>query len=565
MSFDRKRIFGAACALLIAGCGGNAGVPQSQARQAATGNSINPTPRERLRDGGTFTWAMQQMPANFNYYQIDGLTFDTARITDALTPAMFVTDGSGTPAWNRDYLASEPTLTIKSGQVITYEINPKAAWYDGTPLTWEDFYWQWKSCNGADQAYQIASANGYENIRSVERGKDDREVIVTYAQPYADWQSIFYPLYPAATNKDPKVFNTGWLNSLLTTAGPFKLDSIDHTTQTLTLVRNEKWWGNPPKLERIVYRAIDVNAHIEALANGEVDAVDVGPSADKYMRALTIAGAEMRVAGGPNFRHLDFNSTSPVLTDERVRRALAMAIDRTAIARALLGPLGVPAEPLNNHIFMTNQQGYRDNSGDVGKYDPEQAARLLDEAGWKLDGTTRRKDGKALEITCVIPANIQTARQETELMQNMLARVGVKMNIDAVPINDFFDKYVTPGQFDFTVFAWIGTPYPMSSAKSIYQNPVRGADGQLNVKQNYARTGSAEIDALFDQASAELDRNHAVEIANHIDALIWQEVHSLTLYQRPELYAVKKGLANFGAFGLQQPWPYADIGWVAEH
>jgi peptide/nickel transport system substrate-binding protein len=164
----------------------------------------------------------------------------------------------------------------------------------------------------------------------------------------------------------------------------------------------------------------------------------------------------------------------------------------------------------------------------------------------------------------VIPANTQTARQETELMQNMLARIGVKMNIDAVPTNDFFDKYVTPGQFDFTVFAWFGTPYPMSSAKSIYQNPVVGADGQLDVKQNYARTGSAEIDALFDAANAELDHNRAVEIANRADALIWQEVHSLTLYQRPELFAVKKGLANFGAFGLQQPWPYVDIGWIAQ-
>jgi peptide/nickel transport system substrate-binding protein len=53
-------------------------------------------------------------------------------------------------------------------------------------------------------------------------------------------------------------------------------------------------------------------------------------------------------------------------------------------------------------------------------------------------------------------------------------------------------------------------------------------------------------------------------MANHIDELIWQEVHSLTLYQRPEIYAVKKGLANFGAFGLQTPWPYTDMGWVLQ-
>jgi peptide/nickel transport system substrate-binding protein len=561
----RAMTLGAAGALLIAGCGGGMSTPPRQtAPPTATSSSINPMPREKLRDGGTFTWAMTQLPSNFNYNQIDGTNFEGSRVINALMPWVFHTDAAGAPVWNRDYLVSEPTLSTTNGQVVTYELNPKAVWYDGTPITWEDFYWQWKADNGTDEAYRISAANGYENIRSVERGKDDREVIVTFEPPFADWQSLFNPLYPVSTNKDPKIFNDGWAEQPLTTAGPFKFDSVDRTTQTITLVRNEKWWGNPPKLERIVYRTIDTNAHIEALANGEVDAVDVGPDANKYRRAVTIESADRRVAGGPNFRHLTINATSPVLTDVRVRRGLAMAIDRAAIARALLAPLGVAPEPLNNHIFMVNQQGYRDNSGEIGKYDPEHAARLLDEAGWTLNGTTRSKDGHALEITCVIPASTQSARQETELIQNMLAQVGVKMNIDAVPVNDFFDKYVTPGQFDFTVFSWIGTPYPMSSAKSIYANPVRGADGQLNVKQNYALIGSAEIDGLFDKANAEFDRHHAIEIANQTDALIWQEVHSLTLYQRPEIYFVKKGLANFGGFGLQQPWPYADIGWVAE-
>ncbi len=329
-------------------------------------------------------------------------------------------------------------------------------------------------------------------------------------------------------------------------------------------MRNEKWWGKTPKLDRMVFRSIDTNAHVEALANGEVDAVDVGPDANKYRRALAIEGADIRVAGGPNFRHLTINSTSPMLADVRVRRALGMAIDRTSVARALLGPLGVTPEPLNNHIYMANQDGYRDNSGEIGRYDPERAGQLLDEAGWTLAGSGRSKDGRVLEITCVIPGSIQASRQEAELIQNMLARVGVKMNIDAVPVNDFFEKYVTPGQFDFTVFAWMGTPYPLSSVKSIYTNPTRGTDGQLAVQQNYARVGSAQIDDLLTQAGAEFDRAKAIELANQIDAQIWQEVHSLTLYQRPEIFAVKKGLANFGAFGLQQPWPYTDIGWVAE-
>ena len=339
---------------------------------------------------------------------------------------------------------------------------------------------------------------------------------------------------------------------------------MNPTSQTITLVRNEKWWGDPAKLDSIVFRVIDVNATIDALANGEIDAMDVGPDANAYNRARDIAGVDMREAGGPNFRHLTINGTSRNLQDVKVRQALAMAIDRTAIAMAELGPLGIDAQPLNNHIFMANQDGYQDNSGEVGTYNRDRARQLLDQAGWKLDGSVRKKDGKAFEITCVIPSGVAASRQESELIQNMLAQIGVSMKISTVPVNDLFDKYIIPGQFDFTVFSWFGTPYPVSTVKSLYANPVRAANGQLDVKQNYARIGSAAIDQLLDQANGEFDRAKAQALANQADALIWQEVHSLTLYQRPELFAVKRNLANFGAFGFQQPWQDQDIGWVQE-
>ena len=53
------------------------------------------------------------------------------------------------------------------------------------------------------------------------------------------------------------MFNEGWKERPLTTAGPFKLGAIDLTAKTMTLVRNEKWWGDRAKLDRIVFRAID--------------------------------------------------------------------------------------------------------------------------------------------------------------------------------------------------------------------------------------------------------------------------------------------------------------------
>jgi peptide/nickel transport system substrate-binding protein len=166
-----------------------------------------------------------------------------------------------------------------------------------------------------------------------------------------------------------------------------------------------------------------------------------------------------------------------------------------------------------------------------------------------------------LEINCVIPSAVATSRQESELMQNMLGQIGVKLNINTVPSPEFFEKYVRPGQFDFTVFSWIGTPFPISSTKSVYAKPVADAKGQLTIQQNYARVGSDEIDQLYAQATQELDRTKAIELANRIDALIWQEVHSLTLYQRPEMWVVKKELANMGAYGFAEIL-FEDIGWT---
>jgi len=545
------------------GCGREDPAPAATtaAPAVADKNQVNPRPRDQMQDGGKFTWPISALPSNFNRAQLDGTEKDTAEIMSALMPAAFHTDAVGTPLWNDDYLAAAPTMTPEPKQVVTYQINPKAAWDDGTPLTWEDFHWQWKANNGSDKRYQISSANGYEDIENVQRGKDDREVIVTFKHKYADWPAIFDPIYPSATNKNPAIFNDGWKAQPLVTAGPFRFGSLDRTSKTVTLVRNEKWWGDRAKLDSIVYRMIEPDAQIDALANGEIDAMDVGPDANKYARARTIDAAEVRVAGGPNFRHLTVNGTGAILQDVKVRQALAMAIDRTAIAKALLGPLGIDPRPLNNHIFMANQAGYQDNSGDVGKYNPARARQLLDEAGWTLNGTSRMKGGKPLEIICTIPAGVATSRQESELIQNMLAQVGATLTINTVPTPDLFSKYVTPGQFDFTVFSWIGTPYPISASKSLYVKPVRNARGELEVQQNYARVGSDEIDQLFQQAFQELDRTKATEIANRIDGLIWQEVHSLTLYQRPELVVAKKTLANFGAFGFAS-WKYEDIGWV---
>jgi peptide/nickel transport system substrate-binding protein len=557
-----------ALGLVFTACGGGGSTKEGgqatgggKGGPSATANDINPVERDKLPDGGTLHWAIDGMPVNFNNGELDGTNADTGAVVGALLPSMFDFDAKAEPVINRNYLESAELTATDPKQVVTYKLNPKATWDDGTPITVADFEAQWKARNGTNPAYRISSANGYEQIESVVKGADDREVVVTFRQPYADWKGLFGLLYPASTNNDPAVFNDGWKEKPLTTAGPFRLEGIDRTGQTITLVRNDKWWGNRAKLDRIVYRVIPADAQIDALLNGEIDFLDIGPDVNKFQRASQAPGVTIRKAGGPNFRHITINGSGEILKDVKVRRALGLAIDREVIAKTMLGPLGVDAKPLQNHIFMANQHGYKDNAGVLSRPNVDEARRLLDEAGWKVDGDLRKKDGKPLVIRFVIPSQVASSQQESSLVLNMLKAINVKVDIVTVPSQDFFDKYITPGAYDFTVFSWLGTALPISSAKSIYVAPKPGQDGGLDIQQNYARTGSPEIDALFDKATAELDEQKAIDIANQIDAAIWDEVHSLTLYQRPELIAAKSTLANFGAFGFATPH-YEDIGFT---
>ncbi len=71
-----------------------------------------------------------------------------------------------------------------------------------------------------------------------------------------------------------------------------------------------------------------------------------------------------------------------------------LGIDRQATPSLDLQGLDWPSAPLNNHFFMNTQAGYQDNAGDLRRLRPGQAGRLLDQAGWKLDGAVRKKDGK---------------------------------------------------------------------------------------------------------------------------------------------------------------------------
>jgi peptide/nickel transport system substrate-binding protein len=541
-----------AASLFLAACGGGGTAGQLQSPgQGAGHNDINPKPRDQVRDGGDLRWPIDYVPTNFNTNQFDGPDVIGINITSALLPSLFIGTADGGFTVNRDYLVSAE-LTSTAPQTVTYVINPRATWSNGTPITWRDFEAQWKALNGTDPALQIASKTGYEDIGSITRGADDKQVMVSFARVFAEWEGLFSILYPVSTNTDPATFNSGWVNKIPVTAGPFALDAIDQTAKTVTLRRDPKWWGQPAKLDRIIFRVFDRTGLADGLANNEIDFYLIGSSVDLLRRAQSIPGAAIRVSPERQYNHITFNGApGSLLADVRLRQAIARGINRLEIARRLVGQIVPEVSTLDNHIYPYGSKYYRANAGVVG-FDQGAANRELDALGWTRPSPTavRTKDGRPLQLRQVGDASNPIGDLIDRSLLDQLGQIGVGANLVRLDLNQKNDA-IKSGDFDLIGFVWQSTASPFSASRSLYAQP-QGND----VQQNYGRIYDPQITALFDQGIRELDDDKRAALGNQIDELIWQEVHHLPLYPSTGAYAVRSALANFGAAG------FADIDYI---
>lgn len=540
-----------AASLFLAACGGGSGGRLRAPGQGAGHSDINPKPRDAVRDGGDLRFPLDSLPTNFNTNQFDGADVNGLYFSTALMPNLFTGTEDGGFRLNTDYLTSAE-VTSTAPQTITYTINPKAVWSDGTPITWRDFDAQWKAQNGTNPAFLIAGKTGYEDIASVTRGRDDKQVVVTFARVFSEWQALFSLLYPASTNSDPNAFNTGWVNQFQATAGPFKVDAFDQTAKTLTLSRNERWWGEPSKLDRVVFKVVDRAALPDAMANNELDFYQIGSSVDLLRRAQTTPGTVIRESPQRLYNQITFNgSPGAILADVRLRRAIAKGINRPEVARRLVGQIVPTVFTLDNHIYPYGSAHYRDNSGVVA-FDQAAANRELDALGWvrPAPNAVRAKDGKPLQLRQVGDAVNPIGDLIDRTVADQLSQIGVATNPVRLSSAQKSDA-IHSGDFDLIGFGWQSTSTPFSASLGLYAEP-KGNE----VQQNYGRIYSPEITALFEQGIRELDENKRADIGNKVDQLIWQEVHHLPLYPGTGAYAVRSTLANFGAPG------FADIDFI---
>ena len=514
---------------------------------AQVGDSdVNPRDPATLRDGGNLRLALGLFPDNFNGLNIDGNTADTGDVLGPTLPGAFISQPDGSLKLNTDYFTGAE-LTGTNPQVVTYTINPKATWNDGTPITWEDLKSEAEACSGRDERFLIASDAGFNRVASVTRGVDDRQAVVTFTQPYAEWQGMFAGgIQPRSMTENPDAFNKGQLDAPGPSAGPFIVSKIDRAAQRIVLTRNPRWWGRKPRLDSITFLVLDPLAAIPALQNNDIDAAGVS-TLDEMVTAERTPGIAIRRAPTPTWAHFTFNGArGSIMENKELRLAISKGIDSRAIVDVAQHGLTNHPTPLNNHIYVAGQAGYQNNSA-PGDYNPDEARKELDAAGWKLNGDVREKDGKQLVVRDVV-FDAPAAKQIALVAQQNLAQIGVKLRLDIKSGNGFFSQYVTPGDFDIVQFSWVGGSLPLSALPQIYAS--KGSS-------NFGKIGSPEIDAKIDETLSELDPTKARALANEVDTMLWNEGFSLPLYQSPGNRAVRSNLANYGSSGL------ADVDWMA--
>ncbi|SEK27891.1 ABC transporter family substrate-binding protein [Streptacidiphilus jiangxiensis] len=559
-------VLAAAVALVLAACSGS-DTPSVRADDMARAD------RAAVAQGGTLRWAVDALPTTLNAFQADAGPATTL-VDEALLPTLFTLDAQGRATADPDYVQSAEQVA-GSPQTVLYTLNPKATWSDGKPLGLADFVGQWHALSGADPAFAAAGAahaDGYDSIAQVTAGAKPHQVKVVFAHPYAPWRSLFTPLYPAAATASPQAFTAGLKSTLTADSGPFTLKGApgEDGQKTLTVTRNPHWWGDRAKLDSVAFTAVNPGDAAAALASHQVDIADLSRAADDSGDTPdATSGTAVLSAAAPGYLALAFNGGAGLLADPQVRRAVADAVDRQALADAVLKPLGLPAVPLGNHLLMSDQQGYQDDAAALGA-SAANAAKLLDAAGWRLGAHSDAASGAAIRANGAKPLSLTlltrtgSARDVTlaRLLTAQLAKVGIGVTAKPVAEADFFTKHIAAGDFDLALVNWPASPFPIADEAGFFAKPQVNQDGSLSVGQNLSATGTDEIDQLLARAAAAGTPADATRLTNEADIRIWQEAPSLPLFQSPELVGLRAGVRNAGAFGFATP-RFQDIGFAA--
>ena len=496
----------------------------------------------QVKQGGTLTLAISQLPNNWNNNTADGQLADTSSMEGPLVGSGINYAADGSWKLNPDY-ATSIKVTKDNPTVVDVQINPKAVWSDGTPITAADMISYWKAQNGSNKKFNVAATTCFQDIKAVKQvGSDAKHYTITFDSAFAEWQACAWPDLPKAVTDTPADYNTAYKSKMYPSDGPYVVDKVDQNGGVVTEVPNPKWWGTKPKLDKVVFRVIDQAGLGQAFANGEVSYIDTGAQVDVLKQAESKAGSVVQRSGGLTYTQLTMNAQGGPLKDQNVRQAIFYAINRQQFASVAQKGLGVPPVTIGSNILSPGQAGYVNTEDAMYPYSKDKAQAALKAAGYTIQNGKAMKGGQQLTLSVVTPADTPTNNQRAQLVQNYLQQVGIKVTIKSVPSDKYFADYVVTGpnkNFEMTSFSWVGTPLPISGSESLFT--------PANSGQNYFGISTPEIGSLYKKASETLDANARYAIFKQIDEDIYKEAVMVTFTPTPTIGVADAGLVNFGA------------------
>ncbi len=449
----------------------------------------------------------------------------------------------------------------ENGIAVTYTIDPKAVWGDGTPITTDDVIFTWEV--GRHPESGVVSGEGYRRILSID-AIDDKTFVVHQDRVDFTYNAMNdFRLLPAHIERaifegNPREYRNRTAYDTNPTDpglwyGPYRVASVTAGAE-IVLERNPNWWGAAPAFDRIRLVAIENTAALEAnLLSGSIQMIagELGLSLDQALAFEQRNGDDYKVIykSALFYEHLEPNLDGPIVGDLRVRQALLHAIDRDAINRQLFaGKQTIALTNVNPLDWMYTADVVR------YPYDPARAAALLDEAGWREgpDGWRANDAGERLAFTLMSTAGDRSRELVEQVLQNQWREVGIDVSIRNQPARVLFGETIPQRKFDgLALFAWLSAPE--SVPRTTMHSTMIPTEANNWQGQNSAGYSSERVDALIDAMEIELDREKRGEMWRELQRLYAEELPAIPLWFRSQAFIMPTWLGGLEPTGNQYP------------
>lgn len=393
----------------------------------------------------------------------------------------------------------------RSPTEIAFRLREKLRFHDGRTLTSADVRYTFSWI--LDPANRSPHRATYGLIREIAT-PDPRTVVFRLSEPFAPFLTgMVRGIVPSGTSASGYAPTIG--------AGPYRVDDYDPDAG-IRLTRFDGYHGGAPSIERVVVKFLpDSNVRFLELSKGSVNFVLNGLDPDLVPAALANANLVAEESPGSNASYLGFNLRDPVLSDPRVRRAIALAIDREEIVRTLWKGRADPADSILAPEFWAHADGIPPL-----RHDPREAGRLLDAAGRRdPDGSG---PGTRFRLTYKTSQN-ELRRRIAAVIQEQLRKVGIAVEIQSLEWGTFFSD-IQKGNFQMYSLTWVGILDPDIYHYAFHSGQIPPAGANRGGYRNQ------EVDRLVEEGRRETERGRRKEIYERAQVILARDLPVFPLW-----------------------------------